>query len=137
MTNYGWKTGFWNYISLRKNASAHGLYHFVPAIFVLACLLTSLMALAGWYVAAPYRAWCSVPLVLLLGTYFSVGLIVSSAIALRRRWFAGFLLPLVFFALHASYGFGTLWALFSNAKSPEAGRAGRTLQPGDAVQESR
>jgi glycosyltransferase involved in cell wall biosynthesis len=137
MANYGWKTGFWNIISLRKNASAHGFYHFVPAIFVLACFLTSLTAASGWYVAAPYRVLCSVPLVLLLAMYFSVALIVSSTIALRLRWFAAFLLPFVFFTLHASYGLGTLWALFSNAKSPEAERAGQTLKPGEAVQESR
>jgi hypothetical protein len=39
--------------------------------------------------------------------------------ALRGKWIAAMLLPPVFFALHVSYGAGTLWALARNAKSPD------------------
>jgi succinoglycan biosynthesis protein ExoA len=132
LSKYGWKTGYWNIISLRKNSSAHSLYHFVPAIFVLASILTSAMAGAGLYLPAHDRVWASLPLALLLGAYFGVALLVSCLAAMRKRWLAGLLLPPVFLSLHASYGMGTLWALLCNAKSPEAAvtskHLGRTKQ---------
>jgi succinoglycan biosynthesis protein ExoA len=123
LLKYAWNTGFWNAISLKKNASAHALYHFVPAIFVVSSSGAALLAMAGLFLRAPYRLWASLPLLLLLGAYFGLALLVSLAASLRQRWFAGLLLPVVFFGLHVWYGAGTLWAFLSNAKSPEAERS--------------
>jgi succinoglycan biosynthesis protein ExoA len=128
LLKYAWNTGFWNAISLKKNASAHALYHFVPGIFVLASLLSALIATAGVFLHGSYRLWSVLPLVFLLGSYFCVALMVSAGISLRKRWFAGLLLPPVFFGLHVWYGAGTLWAFLSNAKSPEALRSDNSRQ---------
>lgn len=120
LAQYAWKTGYWNVIGLKKNASAHGVRHFVPGMFVSVVSLTSLFALLGMYVPIPFRGYATMLLLVLLGTYFAAALVSSSFIAARRKWFAALLLPPVFFALHVSYGLGTLWAFLCNAKSPEA-----------------
>jgi hypothetical protein len=119
LTQYGWKTGYWNVISLKQNASAHGLYHFVPGIFVLSLQLTGLVALIAIVAHAPHQLWFTLPLILLLLSYFGSAIIMSLITALRGKWMAAMLLPPVFFALHVSYGTGTLWALARNAKSPD------------------
>jgi succinoglycan biosynthesis protein ExoA len=134
LAKYGWKTGYWNVISLKKNPSAHSLYHFVPAIFVLAGLVTVFFSLAGWYLPAPYGHWSIAPLILLLVLYFGVTLLVSSSIAARQKWAAALLLPVVFFSLHTSYGAGTLWAFLRNAKSPELSEVRSGLEQANQVQ---
>jgi succinoglycan biosynthesis protein ExoA len=134
LAKYGWKTGYWNIISLKKNPSAHSLYHFVPAIFVLAGLVTPILWFAGRYLPAPYGHWSVVPLILLLGLYFGAALLVSSLVAARQKWFAALLLPAVFFSLHTSYGSGTLWAFLCNAKSPELSNVRSGLEQANQVQ---
>jgi succinoglycan biosynthesis protein ExoA len=119
LAQYGWKTGYWNVISVKQNASAHGLYHFVPGMFVLALQLTCLLALFAAAAGAPHQLWLSSPLILLLLAYFGSATVMSFITALRSRWIAAMMLPPVFFALHVSYGAGTLWALLRNAKSPD------------------
>jgi glycosyltransferase involved in cell wall biosynthesis len=118
LLRYAWKTGYWNVISLKKNASAHGIYHFVPAIFVLACFLTSLFALFEVYLPLSHWVWAGLPLIVLLGTYFTAAFLASAATVVRQRWLGGVILPLVFLALHTSYGLGILWGLMCNATSP-------------------
>ncbi len=122
LLKYAWNTGYWNAISLKKNASAHALYHFVPGIFVLASIVTALLAVTGFFLHTPYNSWAVLPLALVLGAYLAVAVSVSLITAVRKRWLAAVLLPPIFFSLHFWYGAGTLWALLSNAKSPEAER---------------
>ena len=116
---YAWKNGFWNAISLRRNAAAHALYHFIPGIFVLSIVSAALCFLMQFAVAPPYRYWFALPLGLVLLAYFGTASLVAAREAVRRRWPAGLLLPFVFFAFHIAYGLGILWALISNAQTPQ------------------
>jgi succinoglycan biosynthesis protein ExoA len=131
LSRYAWKNGYWNVISLRKNAAAHGFYHFIPGIFVLACVLTSLVAFLGLYLPIP---WASVPLIVLLSSYVSVSLIASCLAMARQSWLRAALLPPFFLALHVSYGLGTLWGVMCNAKSPETGVADATRRKSSPAQ---
>jgi hypothetical protein len=108
----------------------------VPGIFVLSSVVAALLALAGLFLRPAYGLRASLPLGLVLGAYFAVALTVSVVTSVRKRWFAGLLLPPVFFGLHVWYGAGTLWALLSNAKSPEAERAQGSVQASNAAKYS-
>jgi succinoglycan biosynthesis protein ExoA len=125
---YAWNNGYWNGISVKKNASALALRHFVPGMFVLTCLLFSLLAAAHPHMPATYRSWAALPITFLLCIYFGVALLVSSVVCIRRKWSPALLLPFVFFSFHVAYGSGTMWAFVCNARSPEARLADRALQ---------
>jgi cellulose synthase/poly-beta-1,6-N-acetylglucosamine synthase-like glycosyltransferase len=90
--------GFWKVRILQKHPGMMRMRHFVPSIFVLTGTTMTLAALFS-----SYAAWG-----LLIGVvlYFSLGSLaaVKSRGELRQRA----LLPLVFFALHSSYGAGFL-----------------------------
>jgi succinoglycan biosynthesis protein ExoA len=128
MLEYAWNQGYWNVIGLKKNASAHAVYHFVPAMFVLAWLLSSVSAVASFYLPASSRVWTTLPFSVVVGTYFAAAFTVSTLLLVNQRWQPAMLLPLVFFSFHVSYGLGTLWAILCNAQSPEGRRACNTPQ---------
>jgi glycosyltransferase involved in cell wall biosynthesis len=110
--------GYWNIISFRRNASSMALRHFVPLFFTFAVLMASIFAVAAIF-APPYeRPWLIIPLVVLLGVHVFAGELVGIQIAFRRRSAVALFSPIVFLALHFSYGLGTLWAALTNAKAP-------------------
>ena len=101
----GWKLwrqyfqyGFWKVRILQKHPGMMRSRHFIPSIFVLVGTTATISALFS-----SYAAWGLLAGVVL---YFTLGLI--AALRSRGGLLQRSLLPLVFFALHSSYGAGFL-----------------------------
>ena len=95
-----YQNGYWIGITLGVEPRCFSLYHFVPAAFVGAVLVTGGLALGG--VRWPAR--------LLWAAYGAADLVMTGAALAGAENRSGWdlLLPLVFPALHLSYGAGTL-----------------------------
>lgn len=94
--------GFWIGRTMGVNPKCFSLYHFVPLVFVLGIILTTIMAICGEPLLCK-TMWIAYLLVVLMFT----------AIELCKKPHAitKIFLPVVFFALHVSYGIGTLVGL--------------------------
>lgn len=110
------RNGFWNAVSLRRNAASMSPRHFVPFVFLISLLLCALIAIAGVFSHVPHRAFALLPLVALLGLHFGAGSIAAIQIAVREKFLGAIWLPFVFLAFHFCYGFGTFWAFVTRAK---------------------
>lgn len=97
--------GYWIGRTTAINPSCISLFHFVPFLFVLAIILTSVLGII----------WNWLFLILLGALYGFVNILLSviSIINFKPFNFIGFLLPFMFLALHISYGIGTIFGLFS------------------------
>ncbi len=113
---YAWRNGFWNFISLRKNPGAMAARHFIPFLFVLALLGSTLLAVVGVPSAASHRWFFALPLAAVLGLHLTVGTLAALQVAVRQKSIGALWLPLGFIGFHAAYGLGTLTALASAAK---------------------
>lgn len=92
--------GYWIGRTLGIEPRCFSLHHFVPLAFVLAIFFTTLLMING-------IEW---PAYILWGTYALANVLMTlSAIVVssRRNWLFLFL-PIVFFALHLSYGVATI-----------------------------
>ena len=116
---YAFKAGFWNLISLKRNASSMAVRHFVPGAFV-AILLLSLASLFFMDTAGSIGLWLRSPFFLLGAVYTTASIAAASHIALREKSAGALLAPLVFLLLHVSYGLGTLSAIVVNARHPSS-----------------
>lgn len=91
--------GYWIGLTLGVCPKCFSVYHFVPLVFVLAIVLTSVLAFLG-------QPWF---LYLLIAAYFLVDIIMSiKAVLNQKKYSFYFLLPIIFFSLHIAYGAGTL-----------------------------
>lgn len=98
--------GYWKVRVLQKHPHQMSLRQFVPPVFVLALLFSSLFALFS----------DTRPLSIIVHlTYLLANLGASLWTASRRGWFALPYLPLVFAILHLSYGLGFLLGLLKFA----------------------
>ncbi len=91
--------GYWIGQASKRSPKCFSMYHFIPFLFLLAILGTSLLAGFGlWFFAA--AMW---------GAY-SLVLLASVVVAFLTGGFNLFylLLPMMLFALHIGYGVGTL-----------------------------
>lgn len=94
-----YKNGYWNVITKAVNPAALSLRHFIPFAFVL----TLLVAAIGSF------HWVGRTVFLLAaGSYLAANLAFSAAVAARSGLRRALLMPVVFAALHFSYGFGSL-----------------------------
>ncbi|HEX5411663.1 MAG TPA: glycosyltransferase family 2 protein [Terriglobia bacterium] len=115
---YVYRTGFWNVISFKKNFACMGIRHFVPFLFLIALLSTSIVA-AGRLLFPPADAvLASLPFRLLLGLHLAAGSVSALQVAWRERAPAALCLPFVFLGLHLAYGFGSLCAFVRGARIP-------------------
>ena len=122
LLGYAFRNGYWNVITLRRSPASMRLRHLVPGAFVFALLLAAITALAGAFLAEPFRLWSMIPLGLLLGAHLLAGLLAAVQVAVRHGHPAALCLPVVFFSFHAAYGIGSAWALVSGARcQPVAG----------------
>ena len=94
--------GFWIGRTMGINPHCFSVYHFVPFVFVLGILLTSILAVCGHPTLAVLM-WSAYVLLILACT---VTELIKSDFSI-----AELLLPFVFLLLHVSYGVGTLVGL--------------------------
>lgn len=116
---YAFRTGFWNWITWRKNADSMRLHHFVPGLFVLG-MFSSILGAAAWIaVMSPTTRWYGVlPFVTLLAMHLGVGTVFALQELWNSRDSVAVALPLSWLTLHCAYGLGTFWAAVSNAALP-------------------
>ncbi|MBI2982472.1 MAG: glycosyltransferase family 2 protein [Deltaproteobacteria bacterium] len=97
------KNGLWVLLPLNYAPNvSFSLRHIVPLLFVSGILGTFFLAIFG----------ISLPILMLLASYFLASLYYSFRIAARERDFRYFfLLPFLFLALHISYGLGSIAGL--------------------------
>lgn len=94
--------GYWIGKTMGINPHCFSLFHFVPFAFVLGIIATTVLTLVGF----PYLSW------LMWGLYGLLIIGISGVELFSRKFSAtNLLLPFLFFALHISYGVGTLVGL--------------------------
>ncbi len=118
LSRYAFKTGYWNFISLKVNPASMALRHFVPAAFVTAALLSLLAFMLSFGAGGEARLILRSVFVCLAISYSIASLGAAGHIAFRQRSIQALLLPLGFLVLHLSYGIGTLTAMAKNARPP-------------------
>lgn len=95
--------GYWIGRTMRINPHCFSLFHFVPAAFVGAIIVTSALSAVGiWHLAALMWALYAV---------VAVGMAVLAAVTGEKRSLLFLLLPVVFLLLHLCYGAGTFVGL--------------------------
>jgi glycosyltransferase involved in cell wall biosynthesis len=94
--------GYWIGKTMGINPRCFSLFHFVPFAFVIGIVLTTMLALFHF----PYLA------MLMWGIYLALVFVISG-VEIARHSFSvtNLLLPMLFFLLHVSYGWGTLVGL--------------------------
>lgn len=118
LSRYAFKTGFWNFISLKVNPASMALRHFVPAAFVAAALLSLLAFMFSFEATGEARLVLRSSFLFLVISYSISSLGAAGHIALKQRSIHALLLPFAFLVLHFSYGTGTLAAMAENACPP-------------------
>ncbi|MCR5798405.1 MAG: glycosyltransferase family 2 protein [Eubacterium sp.] len=90
--------GYWVGLTLGYCPGCLKIYHFVPFVFVLGIILTSILAAVGFPVLA----------VIMWAAYWLLAILMAAmAIKNEGGGFRDLLLPFMFFVLHLSYGIGT------------------------------
>lgn len=91
--------GFWIGRTIAIQPKCFSIYHFVPFLFVLGIVFTTILAVCGLPLLA-YLMW---------GAYVALVLGISAVEIVRNPFsWSNLLLPVLFFLLHVSYGIGTL-----------------------------
>jgi len=95
--------GYWIGLTMGVSPKCFSLYHFVPLCFVLALIISTLLALL---------TSVKLPLILLGCAYTFVVLLISIIEIVKSKFMIQMLtLPFILFSLHISYGVGTLVGL--------------------------
>lgn len=91
--------GYWVALTLKACPKCLSIYHFVPFAFVLAIIVTTIMAAMGM----PFLAN-------LMWTMYWIVAIIMSFLSVKgqKKNVLQFTLPVLFFLLHISYGIGSL-----------------------------
>jgi glycosyltransferase involved in cell wall biosynthesis len=118
LSKYAFRTGFWNFISLKVNPASMAPRHFVPALFTAVALISVLTFGLSFAVTGNARLLLRGSLLLLALTYGMASLAAACHIAFRQRSVHALLVPFSFAILHLSYGLGTLTAMAKNAGPP-------------------
>ena len=96
--------GYWIGQTVKVCPRCLSLYHFVPLAFVIAIIVTSVIAVLGF-------PWLSLIMWGLYGLFAFVSMII--AMINDGFSFAMLLMPAIFLVLHVSYGIGTLCGLLN------------------------
>lgn len=94
--------GYWIGKTMGINPKCFSVFHFVPFLFVLGIIFTTLLAVFG----LPFLSY------LMWGAYL-LFILATSILEIVKNPFSitNFALPVIFFLLHTSYGIGTLIGL--------------------------
>lgn len=122
LCRYARRNGYWNIVSLRKNAASMSLRHFIPLLFVLSILIGVLVAGVGFaLLPAEFKMFAWLPLAAVFGLYLLCASLASIDLAVKQRSFAPLLLPPAFLAFHISYGLGSIQAMLNGGREPMEG----------------
>ena len=118
LLKYGFRSGAWNLLSLKKNKQAMSLRHFVPFFFVTGLFgLISLLTMT-FFMAPGLHSTFMICLCIVCAAYLFCGIAASVQLAIRERSCSALFLPLIFLSYHLSYGSGTCWALLKRYQLP-------------------
>lgn len=94
--------GYWVALTLKACPACLSSYHFVPLLFVLGIIGTSILALFGIPIFAE----------IMWGAYWVVAILMA-LLSIRgiKKSFMQWALPFLFFMLHLSYGVGSLFGI--------------------------
>ena len=99
--------GYWIGLTMSVSPRCFSFYHFVPFIFVISLLFSILL------LAFNIR----IPFLIILILYFIINIIISFIEIIKNKFnIHMFLLPIILFILHISYGVGTLMGLLNIPK---------------------
>ena len=115
---WGFGTGRWNAISLKRNPISLRPRHLVPLIFVSSIMSLLAMVLVGAAAGSSSTA-VSVAFTLAcmaVGEHLVLGSIAGVRVAMRERSVRGLCLPVVILGFHLAYGWGTLVGLLTSGK---------------------
>lgn len=93
--------GYWIGKTLGVSPKCFSLFHFVPFVFVLGIILTTLLCLLGYPLLA----------ILMWSAYGLLTLAMTVLDLIKKPLFPKLLMPLLFFLLHFLYGIGTVVGL--------------------------
>lgn len=95
--------GYWIGLTMGISPKCFSIYHFAPLMFVIAIIISLLLAIIGKII---------LPLIVLAALYSAVVLLISLIEIIRNKFMIQmFTLPFILFSLHISYGVGTLVGL--------------------------
>lgn len=110
LAKQSYDNGQWNIFTLFLNPGAVSMRHLVPLMFVTSLIVLSALSLVGFLTSTKLLmfAWL---LAMELGLYLTLNIMFSIKLA-RKRGFSYLLrLPLIFLAMHLSYGIGSIQGL--------------------------
>ena len=95
--------GFYKVRVIQKIRSIFSIRHLIPGIFVFSIIASTFMALTLHYF---------IPIKLLVFSYLTINLSFTLYESIKSKFKHSMFLPLIFFLMHFSYGFGFLLGLF-------------------------
>ena len=101
--------GYWVARTLKICPRCISIYHLVPFVFLLGIICAIGLSFVSWIFPALYFGLYA--LVAVLMTVFAI-------VAEKKRHIVNLILPILFFLLHFSYGFGSLVGFLSLIKKP-------------------
>lgn len=101
--------GYWVARTLKICPRCISIYHLVPFVFLLGIICAIGLSFVSWIFPAIYFGLYA--LVAVLMTVFAI-------VAEKKRHIVNLILPILFFLLHFSYGFGSLVGFLSLIKKP-------------------
>lgn len=108
---HNWANGVWAILPFRyTDVVPVSFRHLVPMLFVGSVIVSALLGLF-------FPTFRIVPL-LIFGSYLLATILMSASIAIRERVIGLlFVMPIVFWSLHITYGLGSLWAAMRSARA--------------------
>lgn len=99
--------GFWKVRVLQKHSSQMRLRQFVPTAFILALVVSIILAIT--------LPWGWISTVFVFGIYLFSTLFASVKVSAEKGWWCLPYLPVCFSTLHFSYGLGFIWGMVRHA----------------------
>lgn len=112
------RNGLWNVYTTRIAPGTLSIRHFVPFVFVSSLLVSGGLAF--------FTGIGKILLGIVGGSYLLGAFLASTKIGLRKGLTFLPVLPLAFFALHFSYGLGSMWGLLTAWRFDTKGRKVRS-----------